>query len=247
MPELVLLRHGQSTWNLEKRFTGWTDVDLTERGEEEARTAGRLLREEGYDFDVCHTSLLTRAIRTLCIALGELDRLWLPVEKDWRLNERHYGDLQGKNKVETAERVGAEQVHAWRRSYAVQPPPLADDDKRHPRFDPRYRSLDPARLPATESLADTVARVVPYYEERIAPALKRGERLFVVAHGNSLRALSMYLDSLSEEAVTGLNIPTGIPLVYTLDDRLRTTGHRYLGDAEAARKAAEAVASETTK
>ncbi len=247
MPELVLLRHGQSTWNLEKRFTGWTDVDLTAQGEEEARSAGRLLRGEGYDFDVCLTSVLTRAIRTLCIALGELDRLWLPVEKDWRLNERHYGDLQGKNKVETAEKVGAEQVHAWRRSYAVQPPPLADDDERHPRFDPRYRSLDPARLPATESLADTVARVVPYYEERIAPALQRGERLFVVAHGNSLRALSMYLDGLSEEEVTGLNIPTGIPLVYTLDDGLRTTGHRYLGDAEAARKAAEAVASETAK
>lgn len=247
MPELVLLRHGQSTWNLEKRFTGWTDVDLTARGEDEARTAGRLLRDEGYDFDACHTSLLTRAIRTLCIALGELDRLWLPVEKDWRLNERHYGDLQGKNKVETAEKVGEEQVHAWRRGYAVQPPPLADDDERHPRFDPRYRNLGPGQLPATESLADTVARVVPYYEERIVPALERGERLFVVAHGNSLRALSMYLDGLSEEEVTALNIPTGIPLVYTLDERLHATGHRYLGDAEAARKAAEAVASETSK
>jgi len=247
MPELVLLRHGQSTWNLEKRFTGWTDVDLTSQGEEEALTAGRLLRAEGYDFDACHTSLLTRAIRTLCISLRELDRLWLPVLKDWRLNERHYGDLQGKNKVETAEKHGEEQVHAWRRGYAVQPPPLPGDDPRHPRFDPRYRGLGPDQLPATESLADTVARVVPYYEQHIAPALKRGERLFVVAHGNSLRALCMYLDDLSEDAVTGLNIPTGIPLVYDLDDQLRTRGHHYLGDAEAARKAAAAVASETAK
>ncbi|MGH8127852.1 MAG: 2,3-diphosphoglycerate-dependent phosphoglycerate mutase [Gammaproteobacteria bacterium] len=247
MPELVLLRHGQSTWNLEKRFTGWTDVDLTAQGEKEAHVAGRLLSEGGFDFDRCHTSLLTRAIRTLWIALDELDRRWLPVTKDWRLNERHYGDLQGKSKVEMTEKHGEEQVHAWRRGYAVQPPPLANDDSRHPRLDPRYRKLDPYTLPATESLADTVARVVPYYEQRIAPAIGRGERVLIVAHGNSLRALCMHLDGLSEEEVTGLNIPTGIPLVYTLSDKLQTRGHRYLGDTEAAAKAAAAVASETHK
>ncbi|MGA7966830.1 MAG: 2,3-diphosphoglycerate-dependent phosphoglycerate mutase [Gammaproteobacteria bacterium] len=247
MPELVLLRHGQSTWNLEKRFTGWTDVDLSAQGAEEAHTAGCLLREDGFDFDRCHTSLLTRAIRTLWIVLDELDRCWLPVTKDWRLNERHYGDLQGKNKVETTEEHGEEQVHAWRRGYAVQPPALAVDDPRQPRFDPRYRKLNPLTLPATESLADTVARVVPYYEQRIAPAIGRGERVLIVAHGNSLRALCMYLDGLSEEQVTQLNIPTGIPLVYTLSEKLQTRGYRYLGDAEAARKAAAAVASETTK
>ena len=247
MPELVLLRHGQSTWNLEKRFTGWTDVDLSAQGKEEACTAGRLLYEDGFDFDRCHTSLLTRAIRTLWIVLDELDRCWLPVTKDWRLNERHYGDLQGKSKVETMQEHGEEQVHAWRRGYAVQPPALAADDPRQPRFDPRYRKLNPLTLPATESLADTVARVVPYYEQRIAPAIGRGERVLIVAHGNSLRALCMHLDGLSEDQVTQLNIPTGIPLVYTLSEKLQTRGHRYLGDAEAARKAAAAVASEATK
>lgn len=247
MPELVLLRHGQSTWNLEKRFTGWTDVDLSEKGVEEARAAGRLLRDGGYDFDRCFTSLLTRAIRTLWIGLEELDRRWLPVEKDWRLNERHYGDLQGRSKVEMAEKHGEEQVHAWRRGYAVRPPALGHDDERHPRFDPRYRNLPADSLPATESLADTVARVVPYYEERIKAAIADGERVLVSAHGNSLRALCMYLDGLSEDAVTSLNIPTGIPLVYTLDDNLEATGSRYLGDAEAAEKAAAAVASETSQ
>lgn len=247
MPELVLLRHGQSTWNLEKRFTGWTDVDLSEQGVREARSAGTLLRENNFDFDRCYTSLLTRAIRTLCIALEELDRRWLPVEKDWRLNERHYGDLQGKSKVETAKTHGEEQVHAWRRGYAVRPPALAEDDPRHPRFDPRYRNLPADKLPATESLADTVARVVPYYKESILPAMRNGERVLVAAHGNSLRALCMHLDSLDEEAVTQLNIPTGIPLVYSLDENLEVTGSRYLGDAEAAAKAAAAVASETSQ
>jgi 2,3-bisphosphoglycerate-dependent phosphoglycerate mutase len=247
MPELVLLRHGQSTWNLEKRFTGWTDVDLSEQGVKEARAAGTLLRENGFDFDRCYTSFLTRAIRTLWIALEELDRRWLPVEKDWRLNERHYGDLQGKNKVETAKIHGEEQVHAWRRSYAVRPPALAADDPRHPRFDPRYRNLPPDTLPATESLADTVARVVPYYKESILQAMRNGERVLVAAHGNSLRALCMYLDNLDEETVTQLNIPTGIPLVYSLDENLEVTGSHYLGDAEAAAKAAAAVASETSQ
>lgn len=247
MPELVLVRHGQSTWNLEKRFTGWTDVDLSKQGVEEAGNAGRLLRESNYDFDRCYTSLLTRAIRTLWIALEELDRRWLPVEKDWRLNERHYGDLQGKSKVETTEKHGEEQVHAWRRGYAVRPPALAADDPRHPRFDPRYRTLAPELLPATESLADTVARVVPYYEQRIRTAIGNGERVLVAAHGNSLRALCMYLDGLDEDAVTKLNIPTGIPLVYTLNDRLEATGCHYLGDAEAAERAAAAVASETSE
>ena len=247
MPELVLLRHGQSTWNLERRFTGWTDVDLSDQGVSEARTAGRLLKEGNYDFDRCFTSLLTRAIRTLWIALEELDRRWLPVEKDWRLNERHYGDLQGKNKVETAKIHGEEQVHAWRRGYAVRPPALAADDPRHPRFDPRYRKLPAERLPSAESLKDTVARVVPYYEKAIVPAIRDGERVLVSAHGNSLRALCMHLDGLDEQAVTRLNIPTGIPLVYTLDNNLSVTGSRYLGDAEAAKQAAAAVASETSQ
>lgn len=247
MPELVLLRHGQSTWNLEKRFTGWTDVDLSDQGINEAHSAGRLLKEGGYDFDRCFTSLLTRAIRTLWIALEELDRRWLPVEKDWRLNERHYGDLQGKNKVETAKIHGEEQVHAWRRGYAIRPPALAADDPRHPRFDPRYRKLPAGRLPAAESLEDTVARVVPYYKETIVPAIRAGERVLVSAHGNSLRALCMHLDGLDDDAVTKLNIPTGIPLVYTLDDDMTVTGSRYLGDAEAAEQAAAAVASETSQ
>ena len=247
MPELVLLRHGQSAWNLENRFTGWTDVDLSEQGRVEARRAGRQLQEAGYDFDRCYTSVLTRAIRTLWIALDELDRLWLPVAKDWRLNERHYGALQGLDKAETARKHGREQVHEWRRGYAVRPPALAPDDERHPRHDARYRGLPADRLPGTESLADTVARVVPYYEQEIAPAIRGGGRILISAHGNSLRALVKYLDGLSDEAVTGLNIPTGIPLVYTLDDDLRPTGHRYLGDAGAAEKAAAAVAAQADK
>ena len=247
MPELVLLRHGQSDWNLENRFTGWTDVDLSDKGVAEARTAGRLLAEGGYDFDSCYTSVLTRAIRTLWLVLEGLDRLWLPVTKDWRLNERHYGALQGKDKAETAREHGKEQVHEWRRGYAVRPPALAADDPRHPRHDPRYRKLADSLLPSTESLADTVARFVPYYEQEILPALRRGERILIAAHGNSLRALVKYLDGISDEEIVELNIPTGIPLVYTLDDALRATGHRYLGDPDAAERAARAVAAQADR
>lgn len=244
MSELVLLRHGQSEWNLAKRFTGWIDVDLSKRGIAEARAAGRLLADGGYDFERCYTSVLTRAIRTLWIALEELDRMWLPVVKDWRLNERHYGALQGKSKTEMAEEHGEEQVHEWRRGYAVRPPALRSGDSRHPRHDPRYRELADELLPATESLADTVARFIPYYEADIRPVLARGERVLIVAHGNSLRALVKYLDGISDEDIPGLNIPTGIPLVYALDDDLRAVSHRYLGDPEAADNAAQAVAGE---
>ncbi|MGH8274938.1 MAG: 2,3-diphosphoglycerate-dependent phosphoglycerate mutase [Gammaproteobacteria bacterium] len=244
MPELVLLRHGQSEWNLAQRFTGWTDVGLSKRGIAEARTAGRLLADGGYDFDRCYTSVLTRAIRTLWIALEELDRMWLPVVKDWRLNERHYGALQGKSKTEMTEEHGEEQVHAWRRGYAVRPPALRAGDARHPRHDPRYRALADELLPASESLADTVARFAPYYKAEIQPAIARGERVFIVAHGNSLRALVKYLDGISDEDIPGLNIPTGIPLVYKLDDDLCAISHRYLGDPEAADKAVQAVAGE---
>ncbi|HEX5314209.1 MAG TPA: 2,3-diphosphoglycerate-dependent phosphoglycerate mutase [Gammaproteobacteria bacterium] len=244
MPEVVLLRHGQSVWNLENRFTGWTDVDLSEAGIGEARAAGRLLAEGGFDFDRCYTSVLTRAIRTLWLVLEELDRRWLPVTKDWRLNERHYGALQGKNKAETARAYSPEQVQEWRRSYDVRPPLLDASDPRHPRHDPRYRALDPAALPAAESLADTIARFVPYYESEIARALASGERVLIVAHGNSLRALVKHLDRLSEQEITRLNIPTGIPLVYRLDDSLRAISHRYLGDAAAAETAASAVADQ---
>ncbi len=244
MPELVLLRHGQSTWNLENRFTGWTDVGLSEQGSAEAHAAGQLLKDGGYDFDRCYTSVLTRAIRTLWIVLEELDRMWLPVAKDWRLNERHYGALQGLDKAEMTREYGNKQVHEWRRGYAIRPPALADDDARHPRHDPHYRKLDPALLPATESLADTVARFIPYYKGDILPALKHGERVLIAAHGNSLRALVKYLDDLSEEEITQLNIPTGIPLVYTLDEELRAVSHRYLGDPEAAAEAARAVAAQ---
>jgi 2,3-bisphosphoglycerate-dependent phosphoglycerate mutase len=243
-PRLVLLRHGQSTWNLENRFTGWTDVGLTEQGVEEARAAGRLLREEGLDFDVVHTSLLRRAILTMVECLSELDRLWLPVHRHWRLNERHYGALQGLNKKETAEEHGAEQVHLWRRSYDVPPPALTPDDPRHPRHDRRYASLAPDLLPATECLEDVVHRMLPYWYDAIVPDLLAGRRVLVVAHGNSLRALVKHLDGISDEAIPSLNIPTGIPLAYDLDDDLRPLGHRYLGDPEAARKAAEAVANQ---
>ncbi len=243
-PRLVLLRHGQSTWNLENRFTGWTDVGLTEQGVEEARGAGRLLREAGLDFDVVHTSLLRRAILTMVECLSELDRLWLPVHRHWRLNERHYGALQGLNKKETAEEHGAEQVHLWRRSYDVRPPALEPDDPRHPRHDPRYASLAPDLLPATECLKDVVHRMLPYWYDAIVPDLLAGRRVLVVAHGNSLRALVKHLDGISDEAIPNLNIPTGIPLAYDLDDALRPLGHHYLGDPEAARKAAEAVANQ---
>src|SRR5690606_28518647 len=228
MKRLVLVRHGQSTWNLENRFTGWVDVDLTEKGREEARSAGRLLRTHGLRFDWAFTSVLKRAIRTCWIMLDELDQMWIPVTKDWRLNERHYGGLTGLNKAETAEKYGAERVHAWRRSYAVAPPPLAADDRRHPRFDPRYRALAPAELPDTESLATTLARVLPYWESAIAPKLEETETVLVAAHGNSLRALIKHLDGLSDEAIVKVEIATGDPLVYEFDARLRVRGRHYL-------------------
>ena len=244
MYRLVLLRHGQSTWNQENRFTGWTDVDLTEQGAEEALAAGRLLRDDGFVFDVAYTSVLKRAIRTCWIALDALDLMWIPTEKDWRLNERHYGALQGLNKAETAARHGDAQVKIWRRSYDIPPPPLAADDPRHPAHDPRYAHLRPAEIPGVETLKDTVARFVPYWQQTIAPAIRSGRRVLITAHGNSLRALVKYLDNLSEADVVDLNIPTGIPLVYELDAALRPIGHRYLGDPEAAQRAAQAVANQ---
>ena len=247
MPTLVLLRHGQSTWNLENRFTGWTDVGLTPQGEAEAEEAGRLIRAEGLEFDQVYTSVLTRAIKTLWIALEEMDRVYLPVERSWRLNERHYGALQGLNKAETAEKHGAEQVQLWRRSYDIPPPALDPDDQRHPRFDPRYRDLDPSDLPASECLKDTVERFLPYWHETIAPAIRAGRRVLIVAHGNSLRALVKYLDDVSDEEIVGLNIPTGVPLVYELDDSLQPLDHRYLGDPEEIAAKAKAVADQAKK
>ncbi|MBL8141466.1 MAG: 2,3-diphosphoglycerate-dependent phosphoglycerate mutase [Acidobacteria bacterium] len=244
MYTVVLLRHGESTWNKENRFTGWTDVDLTDKGAAEAKEGGRLLREGGYEFDCAFSSVLTRAIRTLNIVLGELDCLWLPVERSWRLNERHYGGLQGLNKAETAARHGEEQVKIWRRSYDIPPPALSLDDERHPRFDRRYAGLDPQVLPLAESLKDTVARFLPYWHETIAPTITTGKRVVIAAHGNSLRALVKYLDNMSEAAILELNIPTGIPLVYKLDADLKPLEHFYLGDPEAAKRAAEAVAKQ---
>ena len=244
---LVLLRHGESTWNRENRFTGWTDVDLAPSGIEEARKAGQLLKSGGYDFDLACTSVLKRAIRTLWLALDELDRMWLPVQKSWRLNERHYGALQGLNKAETAAEYGEAQVHAWRRSYATPPPPLDPADERWPGHDPRYQGVAAADLPRSEALADTVARFLPYWHDTIAPDIRSGRRVLIAAHGNSLRALVKYLDGVSEEEIVGLNIPTGIPLVYELEDDLRPIRHYYLGDPEAARKAAEAVANQAAR
>jgi 2,3-bisphosphoglycerate-dependent phosphoglycerate mutase len=245
MHQLVLLRHGESTWNKENRFTGWTDVDLSERGREEAAEAGRLLREGGYVFDQAYVSVLNRAIRTLWIALEEIDQMWLPVEKNWRLNERHYGALQGLNKAETAAKHGEAQVKIWRRSYDIPPPPLAADDERHPSRDPRYAGLSAADLPLTESLKDTVARFLPFWHGTIAPAITSGKRVLVAAHGNSLRALVKYLDDISEQEIVELNIPTGIPLVYELDASLTPLRHYYLGDPEAAAAAAERVKQQT--
>jgi 2,3-bisphosphoglycerate-dependent phosphoglycerate mutase len=242
MHKLVLLRHGESTWNKENRFTGWTDVDLTDHGRNEAQSAGRLLKAEGFAFDVAFTSVLTRAIRTCWITLDELNLLWLPVERSWRLNEKSYGGLQGLNKAETAAKHGEAQVKIWRRSYDIAPPPLAIDDPRHPSHDPRYKGMAPSDLPATESLKDTVARFLPYWHESIAPRIRRGERVLIAAHGNSLRALVKYLDGVSDADIVELNIPTGIPLLYELDGDLKPMGHRYLGDADTARQAAEAVA-----
>lgn len=244
MKKLVLLRHGQSTWNLENRFTGWTDVDLSEQGLKEAKEGGRMLLEEGFRFDIAYTSVLKRAIRTLWIAMDILDQMYIPVINAWELNERHYGALQGLNKSEMAEKFGAEQVHIWRRSYDVPPPALEDSDERHPRFDPRYAKVDPALLPATESLEITLRRVLPYWEKNIAPRVKAGESVLIAAHGNSLRALVKHLDGISNEEIVSLNIPTGIPLIYELDDELHALRHYYLGDPEAARKAAEAVANQ---
>jgi 2,3-bisphosphoglycerate-dependent phosphoglycerate mutase len=243
--KLVLLRHGQSVWNLENLFTGWTDVDLSERGRAEARDAGRLLREEGFGFDMAFTSVLKRAIRTLWIVLDDMDLMWIPVERYWQLNERHYGALQGLNKAETTAKYGAEQVQIWRRSYDIAPPPLAPEDSRHPQYDPRYDTLVPAELPATESLKDTLARVQPVWERAIAPRVRQGVRVLIVAHGNSLRALVKMLDGISDSAITELNIPTGIPLVYELDDDLKPLRHWYLGDQEKARAAAESVARQS--
>lgn len=247
MYKLVLLRHGQSVWNLENRFTGWTDVGLTEQGAAEARSGGRLLREGGYVFDAAYTSVLRRAIKTLWIALEELGQEWIPVTRAWQLNERHYGALQGLDKAETAEKFGEAQVKLWRRSYDTPPPALEWDDERHPRFDPRYASLTPERLPATESLKITLDRVLPYWLGTVAPAIQSGKRLLVVAHGNSLRALVKYLDDVSESDILELNIPTGIPLVYELSEDLKPIRHYYLGDAEAAAKAAAAVAEQAKR
>jgi 2,3-bisphosphoglycerate-dependent phosphoglycerate mutase len=246
MPIVVLLRHGESTWNKENRFTGWTDVDLSEHGRAEALEAGRLLKEGGYRFDRAFTSVLKRAIRTLWIALEAVDQMWIPVEKSWRLNERHYGALQGLNKAETAARHGEAQTKIWRRSYDIPPPPLGADDPRNPSRDPRYARLQPHELPLTESLKETVERFLPYWHGTIAPAIKSGDRVLIAAHGNSLRALVKYLDAMSETEVVELNIPTGIPLVYELDDLLTPIRHYYLGDPEAAAAAAARVAAQGT-
>jgi 2,3-bisphosphoglycerate-dependent phosphoglycerate mutase len=244
MHKVVLLRHGESTWNMENRFTGWTDVDLSERGLVEARESGRLLCDGGYCFDIAYTSVLKRAIRTLWIALDALDLLWIPVTKSWRLNERHYGALQGLNKAETAAKHGDAQTKIWRRSYDIPPPPVTVDDPRHPSHDPRYKGLSASELPLTESLKDTVARFLPYWHETIAPAIGSGQRVLIAAHGNSLRALVKYLDDIPESEIVELNIPTGIPLVYELDDNLKPLRHYYLGDPAAAAAAAARVASQ---
>jgi 2,3-bisphosphoglycerate-dependent phosphoglycerate mutase len=240
--KLVLCRHGQSIWNLENLFTGWTDVDLTPQGVEEARQAGQQMRELGIEFDVAYTSLLKRAIRTLWFMLDEMDQMWIPVIRSWKLNERSYGELQGLNKAETAAKHGDEQVHIWRRSYDIPPPALAEDDERHPRFDKRYKNIPDA--PATESLKETLERVEPYFTAHIAPRLKAGENVLIAAHGNSLRALVKMLDGISDEDITSFNIPTGIPMLYELDDDLKPISRQYVGDKEAAKKAAEAVANQ---
>jgi 2,3-bisphosphoglycerate-dependent phosphoglycerate mutase len=247
MQRVVLLRHGESTWNKENRFTGWTDVDLSERGREEALEAGRLLKDGGYTFDIAYTSVLKRAIRTLWTALDVMDLMWIPVIKSWRLNERHYGALQGLNKAETAAKHGEAQVKIWRRSYDIPPPPLSADDPRHPARDPRYAALSAAELPLTESLKETVARFLPYWHETIAPSISGGKRVLIAAHGNSLRALVKYLDHVSDQEIVELNIPTGIPLVYELDGNLKPLRHYYLGDPAAAAAAAARVAQQGTQ
>ena len=247
MPTLVLLRHGQSTWNLENRFTGWTDVDLTPQGHAEAHAAAKALKEGGFSFDVAYTSVLKRAIRTLWIVLDDMDLMWIPVHRTWRLNERHYGALQGLNKAETAEKFGEQQVKIWRRSYDVPPPALTPDDPRFPGRDPRYANLTKEELPLTECLKDTVARFLPYWHETIAPAVKTGQKVLIAAHGNSLRALVKYLDNVSEADIVELNIPTGMPLVYELDDDLKPLNRYYLGDPEKVKAAMDAVANQGKK
>ena len=244
MKKLVLLRHGESTWNKENRFTGWTDVDLSEKGVEEAKQAGEVLKKEGFVFDVAFTSVLKRAIRTLWLTLDEMDLMWIPVYNSWRLNERHYGALQGLNKSETAAKYGEEQVLIWRRSYDIAPLALDKKDPRYPGLDPRYKDISLKELPLTECLKDTVARFLPYWHEVIAPVVKSGKRVIIAAHGNSLRALVKYLDNLSDEKIVGLNIPTGIPLVYELDENLKSVKNYYLGDAQAIKKAMDAVANQ---
>ena len=244
MHKVVLLRHGESVWNKENLFTGWTDVDLSEKGREEAKESGRVLKEQGYAFDVAYTSLLKRAIRTLWIALDEMDLMWIPVFRDWRLNERHYGALQGLNKAETAAKYGEQQVKVWRRSYDVPPPALEESDPRYSGLEPRYRGLAKHQLPLTECLKDTVARVLPCWSQVIAPAVRDGQRVLITAHGNSLRALVMYLDNIPENQIVELNIPTGMPLVYEVDHDLTAIRHYYLGDPERIKKAMEAVASQ---
>jgi 2,3-bisphosphoglycerate-dependent phosphoglycerate mutase len=244
MKKIVLLRHGESVWNKENRFTGWTDVDLTDKGVQEAHEAGRLLRNEGFDFDLAYCSVLKRAIRTLWIVLEELDRMWIPQQISWRLNERHYGALQGLNKAETAQKFGDDQVLVWRRSYDVPPPALESDDPRSASRDPRYRDIRAEDLPRTECLKDTVARFLPYWNETIAPQVRAGRQVIVAAHGNTIRALVKYLDNVSEQDIVGLNIPTGIPLVYELEDDLKPIRNYYLGDQEKARQAAAAVAAQ---
>jgi len=244
MHKVVLLRHGESTWNKENRFTGWTDVDLSEKGLTEAKTAGQVLNKESYKFDIACTSVLKRAIRTLWITLDEMDLMWIPVIRNWRLNERHYGALQGLNKAETAKKYGEDQVLIWRRSYDIQPPALEKSDERYPGNDPRYADLSERELPLTECLKDTVARFVPYWEKTIAPTIKSGKKVIIAAHGNSLRALVKYLDNVPDNEIVGLNIPTGIPLVYELDDNLKSLKSYYLGDPEEIKKAAAAVANQ---
>ncbi|MCX7926594.1 MAG: 2,3-diphosphoglycerate-dependent phosphoglycerate mutase [Candidatus Omnitrophica bacterium] len=244
MKQLVLLRHGESIWNKENRFTGWTDVDLSEKGIEEAHKAGQTLKKEGFVFDVAFTSVLKRAIRTLWITLDEMDLMWIPIYNSWRLNERHYGALQGLNKAEMAAKYSEEQVLIWRRSYDVPPPPLSKDDERYPGRDPRYKELAPDEIPLTECLKDTVARFLPYWHQVIAPTIRQGKRVIIAAHGNSLRALVKYLDNISNEEIVKLNIPTGIPLVYELDDDLRPIRNYYLGDPEEVKMAMEKVANQ---
>lgn len=244
MTKLVLVRHGESTWNKENRFTGWTDVDLSEKGREEAENAGKVLKADGYDFDLAYTSVLKRAIRTLWYIMDEMDLMWIPVIKDWRLNERHYGALQGLNKAETAAKHGEEQVKLWRRSYDIRPPALEESDERFPGHDPKYRSLSDEELPRTECLKDTVARFLPLWKNEISTQIKSGKKVLIVAHGNSLRALVKYLDNIPDEEIVGLNIPTGIPLVYELDDGLKPIKHYYLGDPAEIAKAQQAVANQ---